>query len=619
MNKSRGLLIVFVVISLLVVFTIYELNIFDISLAPSRKQPCITPPAYPQLIMQSVTICPRVYNYGIGIGSDNVKITCQPGNLFNGNSWTGANGLTISGRRNVTVEGCDFANFKGNGIFVGNVTNYTSEINLLAVKSSLNNGSGLFVGYNVVNIHVNLSDIRNNNKDGVLFTSTHFGLVNYSNSTLFPAGIYLFKNRIINNRLNGINFDAFDYDAYLPVSPYLINNSILISENNISENYKSGIQNLGFWTDSAQSQIKNNFINSNGFYLNGSGIAIIASKSPKILTSGPYTSFVTNFNYIISNDIINNAVDGIYLHIPHIVGNNSLPACISHPGQLCTGMNINVGDVFANYISQNNRYGVSSNFADSSIIDSLSTENVLLQNDIIYNGREGVYLNGKTNPDIFSHVGSEIICNDIIYNGIQTNGNSNGIEIRESDRVSVVIRGANIIGNNLIGLLIENVEDTSISPDIYATNNYFGFNKIGLEFNNSNESSFVRSNDFDQNILLQALDVNSPNDVFERNWWSDYSPTCVDSQPDGWCDVPRPIPIANQDIQPKAGSWWGHKNRGYFVRANPGVVPKTSCQTIILPPLPIITVPNFGGTSSIPGNVSNPPGGSGTTGTTGST
>ena len=76
---------------------------------------------------------------------------------------------------------------------------------------------------------------------------------------------------------------------------------------------------------------------------------------------------------------------------------------------------------------------------------------------------------------------------------------------------------------------------------------------------------------------------------FTHNWWSDSSPGCPDtSPPDGWCDVNRPIPVANQDIEPKAGAWWGYKSRGYFAKAtsNPGIVPKISCSNVTLPLFP---------------------------------
>ena len=193
---------------------------------------------------------------------------------------------------------------------------------------------------------------------------------------------------------------------------------------------------------------------------------------------------------------------------------------------------------------------------------------------------------------IIDFIGSEIVCNDITNNGIYTGGNSNGLEIRDLTKIGAIITGGNIVENNLIGLLISNI----LGDDFFSFSisyNFIGFNDRGLVLNYTNESSVIRFNDFDQNNL-QALDTGQGVASFTHNWWSDYSPTCVDGPPaDGWCDVNRPIPVANQDVQPKAGAWWGHKNRGYFVRANPGVVPKQSCQTITLPPLPVITVPSF--------------------------
>ena len=83
MNKSRGWLIAFAVVSLVAIFLFYEFGFFDVSLAPRRNVPsvpvqpsCIVPPAYPKLIMQSAVICPGNYNYGIGIGASNVSVKC---------------------------------------------------------------------------------------------------------------------------------------------------------------------------------------------------------------------------------------------------------------------------------------------------------------------------------------------------------------------------------------------------------------------------------------------------------------------------------------------------------------------------------------------------------------
>ena len=96
--------------------------------------------------------------------------------------------------------------------------------------------------------------------------------------------------------------------------------------------------------------------------------------------------------------------------------------------------------------------------------------------------------------------------------------------------------------------------------------------------------------------------------LWQNNWWNEYSPTCVDSQPDGWCDVDYPIPVQYFDYSPKAGTWWGHKLRGYLVEDNSGrgVILKSSCPVITLPFPGNSSIPGNG--TSIPGNMSNPRG-----------
>ncbi|MEK6836354.1 MAG: hypothetical protein AABX94_01655 [Nanoarchaeota archaeon] len=101
MSKSQLVLIVFVIVSLVAIFSIYQFGLFDVGLAPRVYSSCITPPAYPGVITQSGNICPGTYPYGIGIGASNIKVTCPPAasaTIFDGNTWVGKNGLKIMGQ-----------------------------------------------------------------------------------------------------------------------------------------------------------------------------------------------------------------------------------------------------------------------------------------------------------------------------------------------------------------------------------------------------------------------------------------------------------------------------------------------------------------------------------------
>ncbi len=599
MKRGKGYKFFLISILLLSIVTLV-ISYFDgqeTLLAPRVYSQCITPPAYPQMITQSGTICPGTYNYGIGVGADNIALKCSFQTNFRGINWVGKNGLTISGFRNASVEGCEFTNFTGSGVFVGNASSYTAEIKLLKIKSNSNNGDGVFVGHNVVNFHLNYSEIVSNNLDGVVFRANHLGNVTAS-STIFPRGIYLDSNNISENHQNGINIDAYDYLDYTLIStPFptvrrVLSNSILISNNSINKNYKNGIQNTGFTSDGAWPNlitfmILKNKISHNGLQLNGSGLAVISNVSlRRFYSSWPsYGGEQRTFSgWVLSNDIYKNYIDGVSLEVPlnsynygpfsYYVSSSNYPILIA----------------YFNYISENGRHGVS--FLPDKALNSYSVGIDLLQNKIISNSREGVYSEGNSSIH-YSGFSGHFDCNDILLSG---NNSYDGLALTGVNALQYLgIKGQNIIENNYRGILIRDFVNINAYPSMYdLLSNYIGSNIFyGLYlFNNQNFTLNVSLNDFDNNAL-QAYDSNSH--LFTHNWWSDYSPTCADTNPaDGWCDIPRPIQIANQDVEPKAGAWYGWKNRGYFVRAYPGVVPKPSCYYGgPLPLLPIITVPTF--------------------------
>src|SRR3989344_218898 len=207
MKRGRGYKFFFISVLLLAVFTI-ALSYFDnrgVNLAPKVYSNCITPPAYPQMIMQSGKICPGTYYHGMGIGADNVKVNCQAGTSFNGASWGGTNGVTILSVNNVTLEGCAFTNFTQDGVHIeGTPSSQSSGINLLNIVASINRKDGIYVGANVLNFTVNDSLIRSNDRDGI-----HFNANNILNpSDIFPNGINIAGSKIIHNLENGINIYA---------------------------------------------------------------------------------------------------------------------------------------------------------------------------------------------------------------------------------------------------------------------------------------------------------------------------------------------------------------------------------------------------------------------------
>ncbi len=603
MKKGHGYYFFLMSIVLLAVVTL-TISYFDsqgtmLAPRPTYSQ-CITPPVYPQLIMQSGTICPGTYNYGIGIGANNVKINCQAGTSFNGANWGGTNGATILSVNNITLDGCAFTNFTQDGVHIeGTPSSQSSEINLLNIVSSINRKNGIYVGPNVLNFSVNNSLLLANERDGI-----HFNANNILNpSDIFPNGINIAGSKIIHNLENGINIYAFDYYVAPSGVPYSVlpNNSIVIEKNNISSNLKDGIQSLGF-AESSRSKnfgVHANYINDNG----EDGISMVSDRTTS------YGQFFTSIGYISFNDLISNGRNGISFDVPERIN--------------LTWVNTGA-TIYANYIAHNGKNGIFYDAESYNITTYLNDFNFysdIVQNSIIYNNEDGIYLAGS---DTFTHnsIRPQISCNDILYSGA---GNGDGIEIRDLTSAQFVnIKDRNIIENNNRGIYIDEYDPeftSSIGYSLY--NNSITSNNVGLLVNHSydsDESSSYYGNDFDQNTV-QAIDRNSwAYPGFRNNWWSDYSPTCADANPaDGWCDVPRFIPVGETEWQTKAGTWWGHKLRGYLVKANTGIVPKQDCPIIELPQpfnnTLVGTQTNpFGTNTGEPGS-----GGSGSSGTTGGT
>lgn len=625
MEKSKGIYFFFVAIIVLAIFTIVlsYIDSKNVELAPRTISKCIIPLAYPNLIMQSGTICPGNYDYGIGIGADNVKVSCfrQSANSnssvrFNGRNWaSGGNGLVISGVNNVTLEGCDFIGFNNNGVLVGNITNHTSEIKLIDLHVTFNRESGVFVGHNVVNIYVNKSQITDNIIDGVTFRANHLGNVNPT-STIFPRGIYILENILNNNSRAGLYFDAKDYFDYTHHSSgnynYItrLNNSILVENNTINSNKFAGIVNDGLIIGGSSyyfisSQINKNIINSN-FAGNGSGILIIGNLSDRVANnfyrmSNPHPG--VGFDYIYSNDIVSNG-NGITYIQPYLKVNNSYYPVVPSL--------INGGNIYANKIYQNQKNGIYYyNENDNVNYSSLSLR--VYQNAIDNNGINGIYLRGNKD-NYYSDLRGNIFCNDLLSNGIYSLSDSKAIYIDNFNELSLIIGNQNIIEQSVVGMLIDKLllGVSSESININILENYIGSNNYGIILNETGNYSTnitVNRNDFSSNVL-QAYSIYQK--TFTHNWWNDYSVGCINVNNDIWCDIPRPIPVANQDIEPKAENMWGHKLRGYFVMANPGVVPKQSCQMMGLPNLLPIAVPisevveQPTGTVGLPGEPGNP-------------
>jgi len=505
-----------------------------------------------------------MYPYGLEIGADNVQVTCQPNTVFDGSTWTGQDGLTIVGKSTIQVTGCSFTKFQRHGVYVAGIHEESpaSQIMLTRVSSTNNRGSGLHLDGNTKEIEVKQGTYSSNQQNGILLKANYVALGSGGEPTIpfpFPNTVTLDGNRVENNVQHGIHVDASEYYREAVYSEESI---LAILSNTIQYNHGDGVRNTGFSDYNHLSQgsyLVGNTIQSN----KGSGVSLISSKSNYLHSHGIGT-ISASFDIIAKNIISSNDGDGISLTIPFPSGNN---------GQLLK-LTSRVSHIFANYI-RNNRNGIFI-FSDSGAlrtIQLLDASIKVYQNDISFNREKGIYLTSiGTRPPSSLDI---ILCNDILSNPQE------GIRLENFDLSGISVAEMNIIEHNFLeGILIHNA---GIS-NFLIFNNYIGSNLqtgVKLAGTSTQAFSFIDANDFDTNNP-QAYSANPI--TWRNNWWSDYSPGCIDRLPrDGWCDFPYPIPINNQDIQPKAGAPSGWKQRGYLAQGTQIQV-KPSCSVLQIPP-----------------------------------
>ena len=255
-------------------------------------------------------------------------------------------------------------------------------------------------------------------------------------------------------------------------------------------------------------------------------------------------------------------MNGIYLYSPRPIGFQ--PTSNYYP-------DLRASKIFNNFIVSNEEYGISY-LSQNNTFTSSSLTSQIAQNVINYNVKGGVSIQGSSRDGVVG----EIDCNDILMN------NAFGIKISSLAAMGLFIRNYNFIEEHSIGILIENQPNL---PSRIIRNYIKDSLIVGILLNVTSSlagNQQVEYNDFVNNTL-QAYD--SALNTFQYNYWNDYSPTCVDTNPaDGWCDIPRPIPLVSQDVQPKAGISWNNDARGYFVVGSTGVISKSICPQVILPP-----------------------------------
>src|SRR3989338_8585655 len=595
---KRGLLIV-----VLIVVSIIGISYSQLfpNLAPRPAfSKCITPPAFPQMIIQSGTICPGTYYDGIEIAGNNINLKCAGATFAGYSNPNRMNGLLINGSyRNITVEDCIFSVFPENGISLSGPVGVANPQKLTGVLlkniTAFGNGEdGLRIKENTYQIDALGGKYYSNGKNGVHLVSEYKDPLRYNiNPDLypkyFPNDVRLFNATMSNNGESGVHVDAEKYYRQLD-NIERESNILIIDGNLIKDNVENGVKNTDFFSGFFQNGLY--FVRGNDILNNSlAGIKIHTKK-----TQGPNGNEinctpVSGAN--LSGQILaNSEIDYIYLNriegnkngVELTIDSNSTPNSANSCGGSAPRYDVYSPRVYANRIRYNHESGVLYQIKDPFPISGNNSDfftelqGFYKQNIISFNGNSGVFLNGSTSNTYVSCVTSNryssviLLCNDIVNNrdyGVRVTGRDN--LLLKENTISLILSEFNILEGNTIGGIYLNYSIINFYQTFNSYNSYVGLHPVfgiynGVTFNISPVSISnynIFQNDFASSPLL-AFDVSSTLN-WNRNWWSDYSPGCVNVNPfDLWCDVARPIPVANQDVQPKAGSPWGNNARGYL-------------------------------------------------------
>src|SRR3989344_7306235 len=565
----------------------------------------------PKIITSSIKICPGKYDQGILIQADNIKIECQ-GSIFDGTNAQEIDGLTIvGGYKNIEVIGCTFQNFRGNGIFLigGGIPTYKpgflEEVFIENVKSLGNMKNGLFASANIKKLVISKGEYNKNIENGIQLKTDFVdpALNNLPRGTMFyfANDIRISGNEVSENILNGIVVDGKKYYRNRG-DLESERNYIGIEGNNIHDNFYNGILfnsffvniNPNHWNyaDGKMSIIKKNNIHDNSI----NGIMVIADKNPIKFGSGPYyyPDDISNIDYVVQNNLIGQkSGNGISL----------VPIIQDSEERVWQYYVTSIGKTWLNVIKGNNQNGIYSTLAypEKKTYYTNIDHGYIEQNIISSNNINGFYSENPVrtpNPESYqtrTH-NAVLICNDILLNPKSGVGVYSNFNRASGFREYLNVYYLNIIEGNNEGIIFvrdsqnKSQNKTGGRSEFGITNNYIGSNKINGIYVKDDKipkgsqtyhyGGYVLFNDLVSNTL-QAYEED-PLLFWAENYWSDYSPTCVDINKDGYCDIPRPILRASNDIKPKVSSF-AHNFRGYLTPGIIGIDSSIGCGSLEIP------------------------------------
>jgi len=170
---------------------------------------------------------------------------------------------------------------------------------------------------------------------------------------------------------------------------------------------------------------------------------------------------------------------------------------------------------------------------------------IISDNTITGNTRNGIIISGTR---------SNTISNNII-----TDNGSTGIGLHSNAQNNII--KDNTISNNAVGIWSDNYSSgTRASGNIISQNSYTGlfvkgpfdlfskntlsYNDIGINFYSNSVGGSYYNNNFIDNVK-HVFNANSATfdggQIIGGNYWSDFSPTCLNENQDQFCDEPYPF------------------------------------------------------------------------------